>query len=254
MNNVTDTTTQFANTTPTPTHTSQTPTTALCKLSPTARSAADRYRSENDTSERDLPTFRLVDTPGHGKLRHHAYTHLTNSSASASSNSNSNTDPTPKGILFVLDSAAPTLSDAAAYLHDILLALQRRRTSAKTSKLPAAIPVLIAANKQDVFTALPAPVVRQRLQEEIGKIRASRSRGLLDSAAQGDDGGVGGGEEDDEESGWLGEYGSERFVFEQVIEFGVEVTVAGGNVLADGDDEDGGRRVQEWWDWIAENL
>jgi signal recognition particle receptor subunit beta len=156
----------------------------------------------------------------------------------------------------MLDASAPSLSDAAAYLHDILLTLQKRRTSAKTSKLPSAIPVLVAANKQDVFTALPANVVKQRLQDEIGKIRASRSKGLMDSAQQdGDDAGIGG-EEEDEESAWLGEYGSKRFVFEQLLEFGVEVEVKGGNVLAEGgEDEDGeGRRVEEWWGWVAENL
>jgi signal recognition particle receptor subunit beta len=234
---------QFANSAPTPTHTSQTTTAAACRLPPSARTAADQYRSENDTSAHSQPTFQLIDTPGHGKLRHQAYSLVNGEPASA-----------PKGILFVLDAAAPSLADAAAYLHDVLLVLQKRRTQAKTSKLPPVIPVLVAANKQDVFTALPAPVVRRRLEEEIGNVRSSRSRGLLDSSMQGDEG-AGIGNDDDEEASWLGEYGSKKFSFEQLAEFGVDVTVAGGNVLAEGEEgRDSGRRVQEWWDWIAESL
>jgi signal recognition particle receptor subunit beta len=108
--------------------------------------------------------------------------------------------------------------------------------------------VLVAANKQDVFTALPAAVVKKRLEEEIGAIRASRSKGLLDSGAKGDDAGI----EEEEEEEWLGEYGSKAFGFEQVSEFGVEVVVKGGNVIAEGGEEE--RRVGDWWDWVAENL
>lgn len=89
-------------------------------------------------------------------------------------------------------------------------------------------------------------------------MRASRSRGLRDSAVGGgagahaDDGAV----EDDEEAGWLGEYGSREFRFAQMVEHGVDIAVVGGNVRGEeeGDSDEGGRRVEEWWQWIGENL
>lgn len=106
--------------------------------------------------------------------------------------------------------------------------------------------MLVAANKQDVFTSLPAGIVKTKLEEEIGKIRASKSTGLLDSGV--------GMEDDaarDEESDWLGEYGSKEFRFAQMEEHGVDVKVLGGNVKGEADE---GEKVEEWWGWIGENL
>ncbi|CAK4030809.1 related to SRP102-signal recognition particle receptor, beta chain [Lecanosticta acicola] len=233
--------TLFANGTISTTRTSQEPQTALVQLPSTTRSKDDRYRSENDTSSRSQPKFHLVDTPGHGKLRHHASTAVYSRTAI-------------RGILFVVDSAAvssPTgLTETAEYLHDILLLLQKRHTQGKTSKGPASIPVLVAANKQDVFTSLPAGLVKSKLEEDIGRIRATRSRGLLDSGVAMDDGGgVRGG---DEEQNWLGEYGSKEFRFGQMEEHGIDVRVVGGNVKGESDGEAG--KVDEWWSWIGENL
>lgn len=145
-------------------------------------------------------------------------------------------------------SSASGLSESAEYLHDILLLLQKRHTQGKTSKGPASIPVLVACNKQDVFTSLPAGLVGKKLEEEIGRIRVTRSKGLLDSGVAMDDGGAGGG---DEEQNWVGEYASKEFRFAQMEEHGIEVKVAGGNVKGD-EGEEG--KVDEWWGWIGDNL
>lgn len=229
--------TLFANGTTSTTHTSQEPQTALCRLPDSTRSREDRFRSENDNSSPSQPTFHLVDNPGHGKLRHHATTSILSRTS-------------VRGLLFVVDSAAVSstagLTEAAEYLHDILLLLQKRHTQGKTSKGPTAIPVLVAANKQDVFTSLPAALVKTKLEEEIAKVRANKSRGLMDSGVAMDNDADG-----DDEKNWLGEYGSKEFKFTQMDEHGVEVTVVGGNVRGNGDESG---KVEEWRAWIGDNL
>ena len=175
-----------------------------------------------------------MDTPGHGKLRHHAFSTLSAPGAF-------------KGLIFVVDSAALSspsgLTEAATYLHDVLLLLQKRHTGAKTSKGPVGLPVLIAANKLDLFTALPPQLVKKYLEEEITKIRSTRAKGLLDSGI--------GIEDHGEEREWLGEGGEGSFRFDQMQEAEIEVRIAGGNVLGEGADR---ARVEEWWTWIGENM
>ncbi|KAF2161893.1 hypothetical protein M409DRAFT_69425 [Zasmidium cellare ATCC 36951] len=229
--------TLFANGTIAETYTSQEPQAALCQLPSSTRSKEDRYRSEHDTSSRSQPKFHLVDNPGHGKLRHHATTSILSRTS-------------VRGLIFVVDSAAISsaagLTEAAEYLHDTLLWLQKRHTQGKTTKGPASIPVLIAANKQDVFTSLPTGLVKTKLEEEIHRVRESKSKGFLDSGVgMEDDAGK------DEEGDWLGEYASKEFKFSQMEEHGVDVSVLGGNVRGDG--EEGGK-VEKWWGWIGENL
>ncbi|KAK4554564.1 hypothetical protein LTR86_008419 [Recurvomyces mirabilis] len=229
--------TLFANGTASATHTSQEPQSAICQLPASTTTSEDRYRSENDTSSRAQPRFLLLDTPGHGKLRHHATSTLTSPAAL-------------KGLLFMVDSAAVSsasgLTEAAEYLHDVLLLLQRRHTQGKTSKGPQAVPVLVLANKQDVFTSLPSTIVKTKLEEEIGKVRQTRSKGLLDSGIGMEDDAGG-----DEESNWLGEYGAKDFRFAQMQEHGIEIDVVGGNVKGDGNEAG---KVDGWWSWIGEGL
>lgn len=143
-------------------------------------------------------------------------------------------------------SSAAGLAEAAEFLHDILLALQKRHTQSRSSKGPTSIPVLVAANKQDVFTSLPTAMVKTKLEEEVGRIRQSRSKSLIDSGVDVDE--TGGG---DDEQNWLGEYGSGIFKFSQMEEHGVDVKVMGGNVKGEGDQ---GGQVDGWWVWIGENL
>ena len=130
----------------------------------------------------------------------------------------------------------------AEYLHDILLLLQTR-TSKTASKAGKGLPLLLAANKLDLFTALPAALVKSALEKEITKVRDSRSKGLLDSGVGMTDASFG------EEKDILGEGMDEPFKFSQMTDNSVEITVEGGNVLgADGP------AVEKWWGWIADQL
>ena len=180
----------------------------------------------------------LADTPGHGKLRHHAIGNLMNLQNLV-------------GIIFTVDAAdlsTDTLDDkqseqlqqTAEYLHDILLILQRRVTKTKTGSGPTELPILVAANKQDLFTALPAPLVKVTLEKEITKIRSSRSKGLLDSGI--------GMNDMDQEKDILGDVGEQKFQFSQMEEYHVSMKFSGGSAAGDTPD------VKQWWDWIGDCL
>ena len=193
---------------------------------------SNQYRSTNDPSNQVHKKFLLVDTPGHGKLRHHALENITN-------------PQNLKGLIFVVDAATLSAGDeglrqTADYLHDVLLVLQKR-VGTKAAKALKEVPVLIAANKMDLFTALPVALVKSSLEGEITKVRISRSKGLLDS-------GIGMDDADDEKDDWLGEMGSKEFKFSQMEEFDIAIEVAGGNVLGDGP------IVDKWCKWISESL
>lgn len=224
---------------PAPTHTSQTPASVELAVSADGTSS---YRDDLDASGSVAKKFLLIDTPGHAKLRGHALSRITPSAASSGS-----LQSKLKAVVFVVDAAALSDGDAlpatAGYLYDVLLALQKRMSRSKGSKAPPSIPVLIAANKLDLFTALPAALVKSNLEAELGRVRRTRSQGLLDSSVGTDD--IGAGEEADD---WLGEYGSEKFSFKQLLEFDIEVDVVGGNVIGDGPGAD------KWWKWIAERV
>jgi signal recognition particle receptor subunit beta len=161
-----------------------------------------------------------------------------------------------RGVLFMVDTAAipetEALRDAASYLYDVLLILQWRALKRGKSSLKAAaeIPVLIAANKQDLFTALPPGSVREKLEVEIDRIRKSKSKGLMDASA---DAGDGDGDDD-----ILGSYDvKDTFNFKGFEEeIGVSVEVAGGAVKGDeGDVGDVvGAGVRRWEEWIGQCL
>lgn len=154
-----------------------------------------------------------------------------------------------RGIVFVVDAANLSAGDqgvrqAAEYLHDTLLLLQKRVTSNKSSKPPKEIHVLVAANKTDLFTALPTAIVKSTLEKEIGKVRSSKSKGLLDSGIETSDA-FDAGDNDD----WLGETGTAQFKFEQLEEFNISIDVAGGYVVGENQVD-----VQKWWSWIGDRL
>ena len=206
----------------------------------TTATASSKYRSVNDPSNHTHKKFLLADTPGHGKLRHHAFDSVVK-------------PQNLRGIIFVVDAADLSSSNSgiengslrqtAEYLHDLLLLLQKRATNTKSSRGPKELPVLIAANKLDLFTALPAPLVKATLESEITNVRNSRNKGLLDSGIGMNDIDIG------EEKDWLGDGGEGKFSFSQMEEVNVIVSVAGGNVLgSEGPD------VEQWWDWIGHNL
>ncbi|KAI5926479.1 signal recognition particle receptor beta subunit-domain-containing protein [Camillea tinctor] len=219
-----------------PTHTSQAA--HAIELTVSTDGGAPTFReAARDDAPGKHRKFLLVDTPGHGKLRGAALGRLSRGEESKAKRGQG-----LKGVVFVVDAAAlaEDARDAAAYLYDVLLALQRRAGAGKSARRPDAVPVLIAANKNDLFTALPAALVKSALEAELGRIRQSRSKGLLDSGVGIDDIGS------EEQDGWVGEYGSEKFSFAQMREFDIDVQVLGGSVL--------GGKVDKWWDWIAELI
>lgn len=155
-----------------------------------------------------------------------------------------------RGIIFVVDAATLStasgegigITETAQYLHDMLLILQDRHTGAKSSKGPMELPVLIAANKLDLFTALPANLVKKSLEAEITNLRNTRSRGLLDSDIGIDDGNL-----DDRET--LGGNGEGKFDFTLMEEYNVHIEVLGGNVVGSN-----GSDTKLWWQWIGRHL
>ncbi|RYP64255.1 hypothetical protein DL769_006735 [Monosporascus sp. CRB-8-3] len=230
------------------THTSQTPQPVELTVSRDGMSILPFRESARDDAPGSHKKFLLVDTPGHGKLRNHAMDRIAGAISKASGNSKKQSSDGAgpvRGIVFVVDAAALDdgdggLAAAAAYLYDVLMALQRRAGAGRTSRAPSAIHVLVAANKLDLFTALPASLVRSNLEAELGRIRQSRSKGLLDSGVGIDDIGS------EEQDAWLGQYGSDKFTFGQMREFDIEVDVIGGSVLEG--------KVDKWWDWIAKRI
>ena len=240
---------------PVPTRTSQAPQSIELTVSNDGGQPLPYRLAARDDAPGTHRKFLLLDTPGHGKLRNqHALAHIAASGKGKSKGKGKAgkketiDEGRLQGIVFVVDAAALDDSSAGAggmvaaaeYLYEVLLALQRRTGSGRTSKAPRAVHVLVAANKADLFTALPASLVRSGLEAELGRIRRSRSRGLLGAEGEGPQG------DEDDEDAWLGAYGSEKFAFGQMREFDVEVDVVGGSVLEG--------KVDKWWDWISERI
>ncbi|PLN77459.1 P-loop containing nucleoside triphosphate hydrolase protein [Aspergillus taichungensis] len=235
------------------THTSQSSTLATVSLPASVQTASNRFRSVNDTSLKDISRnpvkYRVKDTPGHGKLRgSQGLSQLATMSTSNDSNMKA------RGVLFMVDTAAlsdpETLRDTASYLYDVLFVLQRRALKKKgknVAKVAGEIPVLVAANKQDLFTALPPGSVRQCLEAEIDRIRKSKSKGLMDANTD-----FGAGEEEDDILG--SNDVNDTFTFDLLgDEIGISVEVVGGAVKGD---EEGnlGAGVRKWEEWIGQCL
>lgn len=140
-----------------------------------------------------------------------------------------------------LDSSDPAaLRDSASYLHDILFALQVRKTGKGTSVAKHEIPVLVAANKQDLFTALPAGAVKDRLQNEIERVKESRRKGISTV-----------GKEVDDDEDVLGGGGEEKFSFNLMKEeYGIDIDVVGGAVKG----QEAGKGVRKWEEWLGALL
>ncbi|KAJ5286934.1 hypothetical protein N7478_002620 [Penicillium angulare] len=231
------------------THTSQTSTFVSVSLPPSVPTASNRYRSVNDPSlkeaSRNPVRYRVKDTPGHGKLR------ASQGIATLQTMTISNDTSTKiRGLIFMVDTAAlvdeTILRDTATYLHDVLLVLQKRELKKSSAKRSIGVPVLLAANKQDLFTALPPGSVRDKLETEIDRIRKSKTRGLLDASA---DAGL-----DTEEEMLGNDDGQGVFSFKLLEEeVGVKVEVVGGAIKGDSEEEFGSG-VRRWEEWIGQCL
>ncbi|TQS31362.1 hypothetical protein Golomagni_08357, partial [Golovinomyces magnicellulatus] len=151
-------------TTPSSTHTSQA--TQSVELNASTDSDLRQSFQNHDDSSGTYTKFLLVDTPGHGKLRNVAMGKATRAERL-------------KAVVFMVDASAlgeqDTLAPTAAYLYEVLLFLQKKASSRGKDK--ASVPVMIAANKMDLFTALPASKIKTYLETEITRIRSSRSKG-----------------------------------------------------------------------------
>lgn len=155
-----------------------------------------------------------------------------------------------RGVIFMVDTAAlvdeATLRDTATYLHDVLLVLQKRALGKgkSSTKRVSEIPVLVAANKQDLFTALPPGSVREKLEAEIDRIRKSKTKGLMDASM--DSAAV-----DADEDDVLGDdYAEGVFSFKLLEQVGIKVEVAGGAVKGD-QQEEFGSGVRRWEEWVG---
>lgn len=229
-----------------PTRLSQISTVIGMRLPPGTPLGSNKYRSENDyelqNAAKTATPYKLVDTPGHGKLR---------SEQALSWISKANTGL--KGVILVLDSSAiesadsETAKDTVRYLHDVLLALQRRPKLVKRAKA-GDVKVLIACNKQDLFTSLPPPAIRSRLQDELERLRTSRRKGVSAVDARDD-------QDEDEDETALGGGGEEKFSFKLFEdEFGISIDIIGGTVKGDASSDDEGKGVVKWEEWIGSCL
>lgn len=225
-----------------PTRLSQTSTTIAMRLPPGTPLGSNKYRSENDyelqNAAKTATPYKLVDTPGHGKLRsEQALSWITKPNTGL------------KGVVLLLDSSAiesadsDIAKDTARYLYDTLLALQRRPKVIKKAKAED-VAVLVACNKQDLFTSLPPSAIRSRLQDELERLRTTRKKAVSAVDARDD-------EDENEDETVLGGGGEEKFTFKLLEdEFGISVEVVGGTVKSDDD----GSGVVKWEEWIGGRL
>ncbi|KAK9238207.1 signal recognition particle receptor beta subunit-domain-containing protein [Lipomyces kononenkoae] len=178
--------------------------------------------------------FVLIDTPGHQKLRHGMFSAL----------QIAQTARTIHGVLYVVDASAISrperLREAAEYLYDILRITERVRGGTD---------VLVAANKSELFTAVPAKRLRTLLEVELDKIRESRAKSVDKVGAGGDKHDGDDGDEDDSAvvggNLWLGRGGEKEgpFKFEDLE---TEVTVVDGSVDND--------KIDGWLGWMEERA
>ena len=222
-----------------PTRLSQIATTVGMRLPPGTPLRSNKYRSENDyevaASRKNSTPYKIIDTPGHGKLRsEEALSWITKADISL------------RGIIFTLDSAVidgssddgESAKDTVGYLHDVLLSLQRRPKAVKKAK-GEDVRVLIACNKQDLFTSLPPAAIREKLQVALERVRTTKKRGVTAVDARED-------QDENEDETVLGGGGEGRFDFKMLeAEFGVGVDVIGGFVKGD-EDGNGARKWEEW--------
>ncbi|RKF60932.1 Signal recognition particle receptor subunit beta [Erysiphe neolycopersici] len=214
------------------THSSQISTTVKLVLPSNKVTGSDKYRSINDPSHYLNRKFLLTDTPGHGKLRYIARQNITNL-------------PNLKGIIFVVDAARLKPGDeylrhTAEYLYEVFLLLKKKAEKSNYLKMT---PVLIAANKMDLFTALSREIIQKNLESEIFKLHIAKSNGLQDSGIIEE---IRPGDGRDE---LLGEKGLKSFQFSQLEEsINVPVDILCGHVK--GKDP----QIEEWWTWIARQL
>ncbi|KAK2066701.1 hypothetical protein P8C59_000492 [Phyllachora maydis] len=241
---------------PSPTHTSLRPSSVELAVHDGA-AAPSSYRDDLDAAAAAVARrFLLVDTPGHPKLRRQALLRLAalrgpgkgkTAAGGAVAGDAGDQGSRVQAVVFMVDAAAlgevrgdaqgRALAAAADYLHDVLLTLQKRPGAGRSA---TPVPVLVAANKLDLFTALPPALVKSKLETEITRVRRTRSKGLKPTGLDEDDPG--------HDEDWLGELGQENFTLDQMLGHEIHVDVVGGSLVGHGPGADA------WWDWLASKI
>ncbi|EWC47028.1 hypothetical protein DRE_03790 [Drechslerella stenobrocha 248] len=195
-------------------------------------------QSSSEDGETSLPeetgshSFHVKDTPGHPKLRSQALTSINLSTKSCI------------GIIYMLDSAVlssqPRFTDTVEYLYELLLVIQKQYASLSDSSTgpPDPTKLLIACNKNDLFTALPSAKISSLLQTELGRMKETKRKGLLNAGA---------GEDDDEDlDRVLGDDNSNQVTWDGLREVGIEVSVQSGSIKR--------RALDGWKGWMSSCL
>lgn len=213
----------------------QTSTTSVTvRLPPSSLTSSKPEKGDRD--DNDLPIdqpFHMTDTPGHPKLRSLALAGI------------ARPDKTSYiGVIYMLDSgdlsAQGRITDTVAYLYEILVAAQQRytRLSESSSGSLEPLPVLIACNKSELFTALPANKISALLQSELGKMKETKRKGLLNAGADAED--------DENIDEILGDENSNNITWEGLREYGVDISIHSGSIKK----ED----IGQWKSWISSSL
>lgn len=102
--------------------------------------------------------FKLMEFPGHVKLRYRLYDTLKESSSL-------------KGLIFVVDSTVEPqkLTETAEFLYEILRL---------TERFPEGVDIMIACNKSESFSARPPMKIKDALEKEIGSIIERKAKSL----------------------------------------------------------------------------
>ncbi|GAV53178.1 hypothetical protein ZYGR_0AI04610 [Zygosaccharomyces rouxii] len=163
---------------------------------------------------------RLIEFPGHLKLRNKLFETLQNSS-------------NIKGLIFVVDATVDPkeLTSTAEFLFEILQV---------TERFPNGVDILIACNKSESFTARPPLKIRSALEKEIEKIIIRRQKSLET---------VNGGEKTDED----GNLQEEPQVFNLGSKDGFKFESLEGNI----DSVEGSvmkRNIDKWECWMDERT
>ncbi|SCU86824.1 LAME_0D07800g1_1 [Lachancea meyersii CBS 8951] len=163
--------------------------------------------------------FKLLEFPGHVKLRYRLFDALKESTSL-------------KGLIFVVDSTVDPqkLTETAEFLYDIL---------ALTERFPEGVGIMIACNKSESFSARPPLKIREALEKEIGKHIERKAKSL---SAVNKAGGVSGENNEDESGAASLEFQSGRqFTFDALDG---NVDAIEGSVLKS--------QIEKWECWIDE--
>ncbi|SCV05532.1 LANO_0H09560g1_1 [Lachancea nothofagi CBS 11611] len=163
--------------------------------------------------------FKLMEFPGHVKLRYRLFDTLKESTYL-------------KGLIFVVDSTIDPqkLTETAEFFYEILML---------TERFPEGVDVMIACNKSESFSSRPPLKIRDALEKEIGKIIERKAKSL--SAVKKPDKNLSGHDEDESNPNSLEFQGGHDFKFDALDG---NIDALDGSVLKS--------QIDKWECWIDE--